>query len=172
MVAFSLLPPRLEFAGHLAEGANNEAVARNLRDVFPHPYSLQDAEDFLRFCQEQDETKQLYRLIVVEGRACGSLSVCAGNDVARKSAELGYWLAEPFWGQGIMTRAVGQICEEAFRKMDIVRIFAEPFSYNQASRRVLEYNGFQLEGILRQSVYKRGQLYDACMYALLKETKV
>ena len=171
MTAFSLLPPRLEFAGHLAEAANNAAVARNLRDLFPHPYSLRDAEEFLRFCMEQDEARQLYRLIVAGGRACGALSVCAGNDVAKKSAELGYWLAEPLWGQGIMTRAVGQICEEAFRKMDIVRIFAEPFAYNQASRRVLEHNGFQLEGILRQSVFKRGRLYDACMYALLKQDR-
>ena len=91
------------------------------------------------------------------------------GDVYRRSAELGYWLAEPHWGKGIMTGAVRRICAEGFARWDIVRIFAEPYAYTTPSRRVLEKAGFALEGVLRQSVWKRGKLLDSCMYALLRQ---
>ena len=68
-----------------------------------------------------------------------------------------------------MTWAARAICREAFAKLDIVRIYAEPYAYNTGSRRVLEKAGFTLEGTLRRSVYKRGELFDSCIYGLLKE---
>ena len=83
--------------------------------------------------------------------------------------ELGYWLGEAYWGRGIMTQAVRQICEEAFRRFQLLRIDAEPFAGNAASRSVLEKAGFTLEGIMRRSVYKNGEVLDACMYSLLRE---
>ena len=99
----------------------------------------------------------------------GSVGIFVQGDVARKSAELGYWLGEPFWGKGVMSAAVRQICAEAFEKFDIVRIYAEPFAHNAASRKVLQKAGFTLEGIMKDSVCKNGEIFDSCMYALLKK---
>ena len=91
------------------------------------------------------------------------------GDVYSKSAEIGYWLAEEYWGKGIMSIAVEKICKLAFERYDIVRIYASAFRYNQGSQRVLEKAGFKLEGILEKSVYKNGKMYDSCMYALINE---
>jgi ribosomal-protein-alanine N-acetyltransferase len=82
---------------------------------------------------------------------------------------LGYWLAQPYWGRGIISAAAVQICAQAFEELDIIRIFAEPFAYNAASRKVLEKAGFVLEGVMKQAAVKNGQVIDYCMYALLKE---
>ncbi len=149
--------------------ADHAAVARNLRDAFPHPYTLADAQWYVDSCMNANEEVQLCRAIVIDGEAAGSVGVFLKGDVYCKSAELGYWLGEPFWGRGIMTAAVRQICEEAFARYDIVRIFAEPFARNTGSRRVLEKAGFRLEGILQKSVCKDGVIGDSCIYAKLKE---
>lgn len=167
---FILRPWRREDVDDVLRYANNEEIACNLRDVFPHPYIRTDAETFIGSCIAADEEKQLFRAIEVDGRAVGSIALCLGSDVYRMTAELGYWLAEEYWGKGIMTEAVKQICWEGYdRWEDLVRIYAEPFDYNAGSRRVLEKAGFQLEGILRRSVCKRGRVYDSCMYSLLYE---
>lgn len=165
---FSLRPWGPELAASTARYADCREVACWLRDVFPSPYTLADAEGYIRLCMEQ-EAQQLCRAIVIDGEAVGSVGVFPGADVYRRSAELGYWLGKPFWGRGIMTEAVGQICREAFARFDIVRIYAEPYAENAGSRRVLEKNGFVLEGILRQSVCKNGQMLDSCLYARLRE---
>ena len=167
---FILREWRQSDAADVVRYADNEKIARNLRDVFPHPYTLADAENFINSCLEADETCQLFRAITVDGHAVGSVGLLLGRDVYQKNAELGYWLAEDFWGRGIMTQTVRQICREGFSRWDIQRIYAEPFAYNIASRRVLEKAGFTLEGIMRQGVFKRGQVCDSCMYALLRES--
>lgn len=166
---FLLRPWRETDAASVAQYAADARVAANLRDVFPHPYALADAEAFIRMCMANEGAGQLYRAIVVDGQAAGGISVCVGSDVYRRSAELGYWLGVPFWGRGIMTGAVGELCREAFRRFDIVRIHAEPYARNAASRRVLEKAGFTLEGTLRRSVYKNGKVLDSCIYSLLRE---
>jgi ribosomal-protein-alanine N-acetyltransferase len=165
---FELRKWRPEDAASIARHADNEKIARNLRDAFPHPYTLQDAQFFVERCAASDETRQLNRAIAVNGEAVGSIGLTLGSDVYRRSAELGYWLAEAFWGKGIMTEAVRRLCAEAFARFDIVRIFAEPYTYNTGSRRVLEKAGFTLEGIMRNGVTKRGKVLDYCMYALLR----
>lgn len=159
---------RPEDADSIARYAANPKIAANLRDVFPHPYAHKDAVDYIESCLRADPTQKLTRAITVDGEAVGSIGAFLGSDVYRKSAEIGYWLAEPFWGQGIMTRAVTRICREAFGTFDIVRLYAEPFARNTGSRRVLEKTGFRLEGILRQSVYKQGEILDSCVYALTR----
>ena len=166
---FILREWRQEDADDVAKYADNEKIARNLRDVFPHPYTLADARGFVDSCVEGDEDRQLCRAIVVDGHTVGSIALFRGSDVYQKTAELGYWLAEDYWGKGVMTRAVKQICEEGFSRCDIVRVYAEPFAHNVPSRRVLEKAGFSLEGVMRRGVYKRGQVCDFCMYALLRE---
>lgn len=166
---FTLREWRQSDAADVARYADNEKIARNLRDVFPHPYTLADARGFVDSCVAGDPAAQLCRAIVVDGRAAGSIGLFRGGDVYQKTAELGYWLAEDFWGKGIMTEAVRQICREGFSRWDIQRIYAEPFAYNTGSRRVLEKSGFTLEGVMRNSVCKHGAIYDSCMYALLAE---
>lgn len=167
-VDFQLLPWEEAHIPHIVRWADDPRIAGNLRDAFPSPYTEEAAAWFVRDCVER-EAQQLCRAIVVDGEAVGCVSVQPQGDVYRRSGELGYWLARPFWGKGVMTAAVGRICAEAFRRFDLLRIYAEPFARNAGSRRVLEKNGFQLEGVLRRSVVKNGAVEDACMYALLRE---
>lgn len=154
-------------APSIARYANNKRIADNLRDGFPHPYTLDDAYTFIRDMVDKGDNGQIARTIEVAGQAVGSIGVFFGTDVYRKSAELGYWLAEPYWGRGIMPRAVTELCGYVFAHYDIVRIYAEPYAHNTGSRRVLEKAGFALEGILKNSVYKNEQLHDSCIYTLL-----
>ena len=164
---FKLRPWRIEDAESLASYANNSKIAANLRDAFPHPYTLNDAIGYINFCLGMKN--KLCFAIEVDGEAVGSVGVFPKDDVYCKSAELGYWLGEPFWRKGIMNEAVSRICEQAFSNYDIVRIFAEPFARNMGSRRVLEKAGFELEGILKKSVFKNGVIEDSLMYAKLKD---
>lgn len=166
---FQLRSWRREDAEDVAFFADNERIAQNLRDVFPHPYTLADARGYVDSCVEGDETRQLCRAIECGGRAVGSIGLFRGEDVYRKSAELGYWLGRAFWGRGVMTRAARLICSEGFRTWDVARIYAEPYAVNTGSRRVLEKAGFTLEGTLRNSVFKNGRLMDSCIYGLLRE---
>ena len=166
---FNLREWRADDAQSVAGYADNIKIAANLRDAFPHPYTLQNARDFIAACLAADAGRKCFRAIDVKGEAVGSIGVFAGDDVYRKSAEIGYWLAEPYWGNGIVTEAIRRICADVFSRGDIVRIHAEPFSCNTGSRRALEKAGFTLEGVLKDSVFKNGRLMDSCMYALLKE---
>ena len=153
----------------IARYAGDPKIAANLRDSFPHPYTPADGRSFVESCIRGDETRQCCRAIVVNGEAVGSIGVFLQEDIYRQCGELGYWLGEPFWGRGIMTRAVEQLCEYVFANYDVVRIYAEPFAENTASRRVLEKCGFVLEGTMRRGAVKNGRLMDWCMYAKLKE---
>lgn len=164
---FTLVPWQRGFIEDVARYANNARIAANLRDVFPHPYTHEDAAGYIELCIENEMQGQLCRAIVADGHAVGSVGVFVGTDVYRKSGELGYWLAEPYWGRGIMTSAVRDVCAQAFKLFSLVRIHAEPFAVNLGSCRVLEKAGFSLEGVKRQSVYKNGNILDSKMYALL-----
>ena len=167
---FLLREWRMEDMDSLCRYANNPAVARNLRDSFPNPYRLEDAQAFIVSCLDPTDTQPKYiRAIVVGGEAVGCVSILPESDIYCKTAELGYFLGEPFWGKGIMTEAVKQVCGYVFEKSDILRIYAEPFAYNTASCRVLEKAGFQYEGTLRNNAVKNGKVIDMKMYSLLKE---
>lgn len=169
MSSFTLRPWQRSDAAALAAAANTPKIAANLRNVFPSPYTLADAEWYINDCIAQGEERQLTRAIIIEGEAVGSIGIFRKDDVYEKSAELGYWLAEAYWGQGIMTEAARQICREAFDRFDLLRIFAEPFAENRGSRRVLEKSGFTYEGTMRSGVFKNGRVRSYCMYALLRE---
>lgn len=167
-MSMHLRPWQQEDISTLTRYTNDWEIARWLRDAFPHPYTQADAEAFLQLCLEADPMESLLLTIDIDGEAVGSLSLSKGRDVYHRSAELGYWLARPFWGQGMMTAAVGEICRQGFSQWDILRIYAEPFANNAASRRVLEKAGFTLEGILRQNVTKAGETLDSCLYSRLR----
>lgn len=168
MTNFTLRPWNPGDAAPVARFADNPRIAENLRDAFPNPYGPGDAREFIASCLANGGKGQLTRAIEIDGAAAGSVGVFVGADVYRRSAELGYWLAEEYWGRGIMTRAVRQICREAFERFDILRIFAEPFERNAGSRRVLEKAGFTLEGVMRSGVFKNGAVQSYCMYSLLR----
>ena len=169
MLSFTLRPWQPGDAEAVAAAANDPQIAANLRNVFPHPYTLADAQWYVNDCIAQGEARQLTRAIVIDGKAAGSIGVFVKDDVYEKSAELGYWLARDHWGRGVMTEAVRQLGREAFRRFDVLRIYAEPFADNQGSRRVLEKAGFTCEGTMRNGVYKNGRVHSYCMYALLRE---
>lgn len=155
-------------ADSIAKYANNIKIANNLRNVFLYPYTIENAEKYINDCASNDETRQCKRAIVVDGQAVGGIGAFIKDDVYCKSCEIGYWLGEPFWNRGIISEAIKQICDLVFEKYDVVRIFAEPYAYNVGSRKALEKSGFQLEGILKKSVLKNGEIFDSCIYALIK----
>jgi ribosomal-protein-alanine N-acetyltransferase len=164
---FSLREWHPEDRRYLEIYAGNAAVASNLRDGFPNPFTPEAAEKFIETARTADPAKVLMRAVDVGGKAVGSIGVFRQEDIYRKSADIAYWLGEPFWGKGIMTEAVMQMCRLAFERLDIVRIQAEPFARNTGSCRVLEKAGFVLEGIHKKRVFKNGDLGDSCSYALV-----
>ena len=160
-------PWRQEDAVSLQLYADNRRIWLNLRDQFPHPYTMANAEFFLGLLAKEEPLATF--AIATESEAVGCIGLRLGVDVHRKTAELGYWLGEPFWGRGMMTEAVAAFTAEAFRRYELVRIFAEPFASNTASIRVLEKAGFACEGRLRANVIKDGKILDTFLYARLRE---
>lgn len=158
----------MDDAPAIVKYANNKKIWRNLRDAFPHPYALSDAEDFLRKVTAHDP-ECVFAISTKKMEAIGGIGMVIGKDVHRYAAELGYWLAEPFWNQGIMTQAIKRIVEYAFMNLNLYRIYAAPYQGNTASERVLEKAGFHFEGRLRTSVYKDGKLLDQLLYAKVRE---
>ena len=162
----AIRPWRLDDAQWLAEHANNRKVWLALRDCFPHPYTLEDAHEFLqRMIREEPAT---HFCIDVDTRAVGGIGIRLGSDVHRNTAELGYWLGEKFWGHGIMSEAVGAFKDFCFNNFELRRLYAEPFANNVASARVLEKTGFVFEGRLKNNVIKDGKLFDSLLYAKTK----
>jgi RimJ/RimL family protein N-acetyltransferase len=150
----------------LVRHANNRKVWINLRDRFPHPYTEAHGREFLAsLIGRYDATVWA---IEVGGEAVGGIGIVLLTDVERVSAEIGYWLAEPFWNRGIMTEALRAVTDECFRRFDLLRIFALPFADNQGSIRALEKAGYVLEGRLRQSAIKDGIVRDQLMYGAYK----
>lgn len=105
--------------------------------------------------------------ITADNKVIGSIGVFRQKNIHKRTAELGYYIAEEYWGKGIMTEAVKQICEYVFERSDMIRIYAQPFAYNSACR-VLEKAGFQYEGTLRSNAIKNGKVVDMKMCSLLK----
>ena len=157
---------RLSDAKRLSELANNENISRNLREGFPNPYTLADAEYFLAKFANQDLL--IFFGIDYNGEYVGNISLVLFEDIYRMSAEIGYFIGEPYWNKGIVTTAVNLITDYGFNHLGIVRIQTGIFEYNTASQRVLEKCGFVKEGVFRKSVFKQGKLWDEVRYALLK----
>ena len=159
----------LSDAKDLAAALSNKKVQDNLRDGLPYPYTEQDGKEFISAMLSADESETFAFAITVDNMVIGSIGIFRQGNIHRQTAELGYYIAEEYWGKGIMTEAVKQICEYVFAKSDIIRIYAEPFANNIASCRVLEKVGFQYEGTLRSNAVKNGKVIDMKMYSLIKE---
>jgi len=152
----------------LVEHANNYNIWRNLRDRFPHPYTMEDARKWIRLAGE--ESPQTNFAIVVDGKAIGGIGLVMNGDIHRCSAEIGYWLGEAFWGRGIATEAVRALTQWAFDNFDLSRIYAGVLEWNPASMRVLEKAGYQLEGRLRKAVVKQNRVMDELIYSIVQES--
>lgn len=162
-----LRPWTMEDADRLAQHANNYNIARFLTDAFPHPYSIEDAIAFLTAIAPIDPPTIM--AIEVDGQTVGSISVSPQTDIHRKNAEMGYYVFEEYWGQGIITHAIREMVAYGFRTFDITRIFARPFGTNRASQRVLEKAGFELEARFPKALYKNGEFIDELYYGMTRE---
>ena len=150
----------------LAELCNNKKIWNNVRDFLPSPYSEQNALEFIQFCQKENPPTTF--AIEYNGELAGCVGLVLQTDIYKLSAEIGYWIGEPYWGLGIATNAVELITDYGFNQLALIRIFSGVFDYNKASQRVLEKSGFQLEGIFKRSICKNGQICDEYRYAKLK----
>jgi RimJ/RimL family protein N-acetyltransferase len=151
----------------LVRHADNRKIWLNVRDRFPHPYTRRDAEIWVRVAQADRHMINL--AIEVDQQAIGGIGVVFKQDVYKRSAEIGYWLGEDYWGRGITTRCVKALTGYVMQHHDIVRMYAGIFDYNAASARVLEKAGYTLEARLRMNVTKDGHTVDELMYAKIKE---
>ena len=158
----------LSDARDLATALSNKKIQDNLRDGLPYPYTEQDGKEFISAMLAADENDTFAFAITVNGKVIGSIGAFRQTNIHNKTAELGYYIAEEYWGKGIMTEAVKQLCDYVFSHTDIIRIYAEPFAYNIGSCRVLEKAGFQYEGTLRSNALKNGNVLDMKMYSKLK----
>lgn len=161
---------RIEDAARLAEMLNNRNILNNLRDGLPYPYTETDAEEYINSMLMANKNKTFAFAITVDDKVVGSIGVFRCDNIHSRTAEMGYYIGEAYWGCGLGTSAVTQVCTYIFENTDIIRIFAEPFAYNTASCRVLEKAGFQFEGLLRSNAVKNGKVIDMKMYSLIKKS--
>jgi ribosomal-protein-alanine N-acetyltransferase len=164
---FKLRPWRKEDLSSLVKYANNWSIAKNMTDKFPFPYGEENGKAFINFATK-DEPIHIFA-IEIDGQAVGGIGIHPQEDIHRKNAELGYWLAEPFWGNGIISAAINEILIFAFNTYVINRVFARPFETNFASQKVLIKNGFVLEWKFEKVLIKDGELLDELVYAIRRE---
>ena len=150
----------------LVKHINNEKIWNNVRDGLPYPYTMLDADKYIRMVQAQPHVQNF--AIEVAGEAVGGVGIVPLTDVERLSAEVGYWLGEDYWGRGITSEAVALLVDYVFRETGIIRLFASVYEYNPASMKVLEKVGFTRQAILRDAAIKNGRVIDMYYYDLIK----
>ena len=154
----------MDDAPKLAQLANNPSIAGFLRNIFPSPYELKDAEWFIPMTLSKDPTENFG--IYLNEHFCGICGAHPFDDIHNRTAEIGYWLGQPYWGQGIATIAIQQLIKYCFETVKYSRIQAITFDNNIGSMRVLEKNALIKEGIMRKHIYKNGVYYDAHLYGI------
>jgi len=150
----------------LQENANNAAVWMNLRNSFPHPFTVNDAISWISLNRINPQPSHL--AITINDDVVGGIGITQQTDIYQLNAEIGYWLGEPFWNKGIMTEAVRAMVDYTFANFQVIRIFAGVFDYNLPSMRVLEKAGFHKEAVHRKAICKNGEIYDEHLYTILK----
>lgn len=154
-----------EDASFMANLANNAKIASNLRDGFPHPFTLVNALSFIEKANAQQP--QMIFAIEWDGKYVGNLGIHPKDDIYSQTAEIGYFIGEPFWGNGIASKAIGIAIEKAFNEFNLIRLEAGVFEHNIPSMRVLEKNGFFKEGIAQKVAVKNGKILDEHRYAII-----
>lgn len=158
----------LEDAKDLSIALSNKKVLDNLRDGLPYPYTEEDGKGYINAMLSADKNDNFAFAVTVDDKVIGSIGAFRQGNIHNKTAELGYYISQEYWSQGIMTKAVGLLCDYVFNNTDIIRIFAEPFAHNIGSCRVLEKSGFSYEGTLRSNAVKNGKVLDMKMYSRIK----
>jgi ribosomal-protein-alanine N-acetyltransferase len=161
----SLRAWRLGDEHSLAAHADDYDIWINVTDRFPHPYTVQDAQDWILSSMKNDQLRDF--AIVVNGQPVGGIGFLTQKDVFRRSAEIGYWLGKNYWGKGLMTQALSAVTQYAFDNFEICRIYAGVFAWNPASARVLEKSGYEFEARLKNAITKDGKTTDQLLYAKL-----
>jgi len=151
----------------LAKYANNMKVWKTLKDIFPHPYTIKDAGEWIILNKHVRPATNF--AIRVDGKMAGGTVVIIKDDIYCKNAEIDYWLGEPFWGKGIATEVVAQLTSYAFANFDVIRIYAAVFSNNPVSMKVLEKNGYKEESIHQKAIFKNNQLSDAHLWVKFRD---
>lgn len=159
---------KIEDAEDVKDAINNKKILDNLRDGIPYPYTIENAKEFILQTLNAKPDSQYSWAIIADEKVIGSVGVFRKDNIHSNTAEIGYYIAQEYWGNGIMTKVIKEVCNYIFENTDIIRIFAEPFDYNIASCRVLEKAGFKLEGILRNNAIKNGKILDMRMYSIIK----
>lgn len=145
---------KIDDAEQLFNILNNQKILNNLRDGIPYPYTIENAQEFISQTLKAPKNSQYSWAILIDDQVIGSVGVFRKDNIHYRTAEIGYYISEEYWGNGIMTKVMKEVCDYIFHETDILRLFAEPFAYNIASCRVLEKAGFELEGILRSNAIK------------------
>ncbi|MBC5991568.1 GNAT family N-acetyltransferase [Pontibacter cellulosilyticus] len=164
---YKLRPWKIEDLDSLVKYANNNNVAKTMSDVFPHPYYEENGKAFIEFATKVSPANIL--AIEINGEAAGGIGIHPQGDIYRKNAELGYWLAEPYWNRGIISKAIAEMVTYAFANWDLTRIYARPFGSNKGSQKALEKAGFKLEAQLPKTFFKNGEYFDELIYAIRRE---
>jgi len=163
----TIRPWKTDDLTNLVKYANNPDIAKRLTDAFPHPYTEEDGIRFIEMTNKQDPT--LIFAIDLDGEAIGGIGLHPRQDIDRLNAELGYWLAEPYWGRGIISEVIPMMVKKGFEILQIERIYARPFGSNMASQRVLEKSGFRLEARFDKVLIKNNVLEDELIYAIRRK---
>lgn len=163
---FKLRPWQKSDLESLVKHANNPNIAKFMTNGFPYPYTKAHGEKWLEIATTTHASN--FMCIEINGEAAGGAGIHLQQDIMCKNAELGYWLSEEYWGNGIIPKVVLQVVDYGFKNFDITRIYARPFGNNQASQRVLEKCGFKLEARIEKSIFKNGEFLDELIYAVRK----
>ena len=164
---YKIRPWKIEDAENLAEALNNKKILDNLRDGVQFPYTVEDAKEFITAMLHADKETTYAFAITADDKAIGSIGVFRQANIHSRTAEIGYYIAEPYWGKGVGTSAVKQTCDYIFQNNNIIQIFAEPCTHNIAACRILEKCGLGYEGTLRKNAIKNGAVLDMKMYSIL-----
>lgn len=157
------------YAKDLSNALNNLNVQNNLRDGLPFPYTEEDALEFIKAMLSSDKHSTFAFAIVYKGKCVGSIGAFRQGNIHYRTAEVGYYIAQEYWGRGIATAALKELCDYVFDNTDIIRLYAEPFTYNKGSCKVLEKAGFEREGVMNSNAVKCGVVLDMALYAKVKE---
>ena len=157
---------RPEDAESLSAHLDNPNVTGQLLARHPRPYTVERARAWIDLCVLEADPVNF--AIADQREVIGGVSLYLQRGARARSAEVGFWVAEPFWGRGVASAAVGAFVEYAFSQFDLTRVYANVFSGNAASARVLEKTGFAYEGTMAKSVWKEGRAIDELVYAVVR----
>ncbi len=154
-------------ASGLSRNGDNPNVAINQRECFPNPYTIEMARNWIQYVRDNEAGTRF--VIANNKEAIGEIGIVIQPDVHRYSGEIGFWIGESYWGKGLMTQALDWMVDHCFQELGLKRIFADVVEYNIASQKVLQKCGFELEGVLRQNIFKNDQFFDHYVFARVND---